>query len=93
MPPAEALACGCALCCSDIGGHAGYAIDHQTALTFPVKDANVIREKLKLLIKDDALRVELAQRGNKYLSENYNWDQAIEKLEKYFSEAFIDSQV
>ncbi len=85
LPPAEAMACGCALVCTAIGGHA-YAIDQKTALTTPHKDVRKMKEKLAQLIFDNQQRIELAKRGNEYLINNFTFDIAIAKLEKYFKE-------
>ena len=85
LPPAEAMACGCALVCTAIGGHA-YAIDHETALTVQPKAVNEMKDKLARLIQNDSQRIELAKRGNQYLMNNFTWDIAIAKLEKYFSD-------
>jgi glycosyltransferase involved in cell wall biosynthesis len=86
LPPAEAMACGCALVCTDIGGHA-YGLNNQTALTVQPKAVNEMRDKLAELILDNTKRIELAKKGNQFLINNYTWDIAIKTLEKYFLSA------
>ncbi len=86
LPPAESMACGCALVCTAIGGHA-YAIDGETALTVRPKGVEEMTEKLKVLIDDNNRRIALAQRGNIYLVNNFTFDIAIGKLEEYFMNA------
>jgi glycosyltransferase involved in cell wall biosynthesis len=86
LPPAEAIACGCALVCTAIGGHA-YAIDEETALTMPPKDVEKMVEKLNRLVADNASRIALAKRGHHYLVNNFTFDIAIKKLEEYFGAA------
>lgn len=83
LPPAEGMACGCALVCTAIGGHA-YAINNETALTVQPKAVNEMKEKLEQLISDNKRRILLAERGNEYLVNNFTFDIAITRLEKYF---------
>ena len=85
LPPAEAIACGCALVCTAIGGHA-YAIDNETALTVQPKQVNEMKNKLAQLILDNTQRMELALKGHQYLTNNFTWDITVARLEKYFSE-------
>jgi glycosyltransferase involved in cell wall biosynthesis len=87
LPPAEAMACGCALVCTDIGGHAGYAIDKETCLLVQPEQVDDMIEKLNQLVTDNEQRIELAKRGNKYLAANFDFDLSIAQLEKYFYEA------
>ena len=49
MPPAEAMASGCAVVCSNIGGHLDYAINRETALLFEPENIEEIVEKIELL--------------------------------------------
>ncbi|MGZ5220144.1 MAG: glycosyltransferase family 4 protein [Chitinophagaceae bacterium] len=86
LPPAEAMACGCALVCTAIGGHA-YAIDNETALTVQPKAVNEMKEKLEQLVTDNQRRISLAKRGNEYLVNNFSFDIAIARLEKYFRQS------
>lgn len=89
LPPAEAMACGCALVCTAIGGHA-YAIDHETALTVEPKAVNDMKDKLAQLVLNNTQRIELAERGNQYLINNFSWDIAITTLENYFTDTNIN---
>lgn len=91
LPPAEAMACGCALVCTEIGGHA-YAFDNETALTVQPKDVNQMRDKLMQLIQDSEQRIELAKKGNQYLVNHFTWDIAIAKLEKHFQDKIAAKQ-
>ncbi len=90
LPPAEAMACGCALVSTDIGGVEDYAIHKKTALLSPVKDPELLAENLLLLLNDDTLRVNLAHAGNSYIK-NFTWEKATDKLESLFNEYVADS--
>lgn len=92
LPPAEAMACGCAVVCTAIGGHS-YAIDNETAITVKPEAVNEMGDKLAELILNNEKRIELAKKGNLYLMNNFTWKIAINTLEKYFdmNETGIDT--
>ncbi len=85
LPPAEAMACGCAVVCTAIGGHADYAIDNETALLVQPEQVADMVEKLKLLMQDQQLRLRLAEKGNAYIQENFSWEASVAKLEACFT--------
>lgn len=81
LPPAEAMMCGAAIACSDIGGHREYAIEDETALLFKPSDTGAIVNTLNKLIKDDTLRTRIAINGNQFIK-NFTWDRSVDKFEK-----------
>ena len=81
LPPAEAMSCGCALVCSDIGGHAAYAIDEQTALLTKSMNVNDISEKILFLIENNKKRISIAECGNSYIKK-FSWELSVNKLEE-----------
>lgn len=83
LPPAEALACGCALISTNIDGVSDYAIDKETALLGDIKSPESLFKLLKVLIEDDNLRINLATNGYKYI-QNFKWDNSVKKLESAF---------
>lgn len=84
LPPAEAMASGCAVICTDIGGHHDYAIDGQTALLVKPEDHNSIKSALLKVITNNSLRLGIANKGNAYLNENFNLKRSASMLEDYF---------
>lgn len=86
LPPCEALSCGCALVATNIGGHKDYLINNETGLAIEPKNVNDVFEKIELLLNDDAYRIEIANKGNRYFSANFSWKKNIEQLEKIFNE-------
>ena len=84
LPPAEAMACGCAVVCTDIGGHAAYAKNNETALLVQPTNVEDIKNKLRLLLTDNEKRIQLAQNANKFLLENFSWEKAVSQLENIF---------
>jgi len=80
LPPAEAMACGCAVVSTDIGGVEDYAIHKKTALLSPVKNPDFLADNLLVLLKNDNLRINLAYAGNSHIK-NFTWEKATNKLE------------
>jgi glycosyltransferase involved in cell wall biosynthesis len=81
LPPAEALACGCALVCTDIGGHREYARHGETALMSPPRDPAALAHSIALLAADEQTRLGLAASGNELIRQ-FTWPRATEALEK-----------
>jgi glycosyltransferase involved in cell wall biosynthesis len=85
LPPAEAMACGCAVVCTNIGGHADYAIDEKTALLTEPASASSIVHQIEKLFASDALRVELARAGNENLKNSFNWEHSVSTVINSFA--------
>lgn len=82
LPPAEAMQCGAALCCTDIPGFALYAKDNETALLSKVFDVNGLAENILKLINDNELRVKIAKSGNKFIQQ-FTWEKAVASFKEY----------
>lgn len=80
LPPAEAMACGCALASSDIGGVRDYATDGETALLYPAGDAAEAARCVIELIRNEELRVRLATAGAERIA-GFSWDSSGAQLE------------
>jgi glycosyltransferase involved in cell wall biosynthesis len=63
LPPAEAMACGCALVSTDIGGVRDYAIPGRTALLAPTGDVEGLARHIVRLCEDPKERHALARDG------------------------------
>ena len=84
MPPMEAMACGAALVTYDNGGCRDYARDGETALVARRRDVEDLAVKLERVARDDALRRALAAAGQKLVTTAFDWDRAVERMEKIF---------
>ncbi len=84
LPPAEAMACGCSVICTLIGGHKDYAINDDTALTILPKSTEEIYKNLIYLIKNEDVRIKLAINGHKLITEKFSWDYSVTQLETLF---------
>jgi len=81
MPSMEAMACGAALVTYDNGGCRDYAVDGETALVAPRRDAAALGAALGRLAVDAALRMRLAAAGRARVTTEFDWDRAVARLE------------
>jgi glycosyltransferase involved in cell wall biosynthesis len=91
LPPAEAMACGCAVVCTDIGGHRDYAVHNETALLVAPQEVDQMVAAIERLIKDDNLRIKIAQAGLKNIQTSFSWEVAVDKLEAVLMDRAITS--
>ena len=82
LPPAEAMACGCAVVSTDIGGVRDYAENDVTALLSPPKNPGALAENLLRLLEDDELRIKLAKAGHERIQE-FTWERSTDLLEQF----------
>ncbi|RLC95352.1 MAG: hypothetical protein DRI40_06065 [Chloroflexi bacterium] len=85
LPPAEAMACGCALVSTDIGGVRDYAEDGVTALLSPPRQPEALAENLLRLLEDVELRTRLAKAGHERIQE-FTWERSARMFEKFLIE-------
>ena len=83
LPPAEAMACGCAVVSTRCGGNGEYAEHGVTALLSPPGQPGALAENVLKLLEDDELRVQLAQAGHRRI-QRFTWERSADLLEKYF---------
>lgn len=79
LTPPEAMLCGCAIVCTNIGGYTVVAKDNQTALLAEVGDYKQLANNIIKLIENDDLRYKIAQNGHNLIKE-YTWDNSYKKL-------------
>ncbi|MFV0468772.1 MAG: glycosyltransferase family 4 protein [Dysgonomonas sp.] len=80
LMPLEAMSCGCALLCTDIDGHKEYAVNGQTALMYEPRNVDDLVQKILLLIGNNKMRCELAERGVE-ISRKFSWTESVEKMD------------
>jgi glycosyltransferase involved in cell wall biosynthesis len=85
LPPAEAMACGCALVAAGNPGVMDYAEDGRTALVAPLRDADALAAHLVRLARDDELRRTIAEAGNEAIRA-YTWTRATDAFEAFLRE-------
>ena len=82
LPPAEALACGCAVVATDSGGIREYAEHGKTALLSPPGHPEALAQNLLRVLEDDGLRMQLAKQGHEKIKE-FTWERSTDLLEKF----------
>ena len=81
LPPAEAMACGCAVAATDCGGIREFAVNDVNALLSAPGDADALARNIIRLLEDDQLRVRLAIAGHQLIS-RFSWETAANTLEE-----------
>jgi glycosyltransferase involved in cell wall biosynthesis len=81
LPSVEAMACGCALVCTDIGGHHSYANSENAVLVMPERPGEMAAAVIDL-IKNPEKRNRLAKEGNRSIQQ-FSWEHAVVQLEEY----------
>lgn len=78
----EALASGCAVIGSEVGGITDIIRHRQTGLLTEQKNPNDLAKNINELIENTKLREELANGGHKHTIEMFSWDSVSEKFEE-----------
>jgi glycosyltransferase involved in cell wall biosynthesis len=81
LPPAEALASGCALAAFANVGVSEYAVDQRNALLVPLGDVAALAAATTRLIEDGALRIRLARQGIADVGAR-TWERSVSAMEE-----------
>ena len=81
QPGLEALACGTPLVTTDNGGCREYAIDGETALVVPPRDARAMADAIRRLLDDDALAARLVANGLELVERDFDWERRTDEFE------------
>ncbi|MGD0459036.1 MAG: glycosyltransferase family 4 protein [Terriglobia bacterium] len=84
LPPAEAMACGCAVAATDIAGIREYATHGATALLSPARDPESLANNIIRLLSDEDFRVEVARAGNEHIR-SFTWQRSTTLLEAFLA--------
>lgn len=80
LPPMEAMACGCAVVATNVGGVPDYSIASKTALVIDPHDINGMAAAVIKLLRDADERRRIARAGFEYIQQ-FTWERAVEKFE------------
>jgi glycosyltransferase involved in cell wall biosynthesis len=80
----EAMACGCCVVASNVGGVPELVIDGVNGFTFPVGDAATLAACLTRLTQDPALRVALATSAAQTARQNFKIELAVKRLQDLY---------
>jgi GT2 family glycosyltransferase len=81
QPGLEALACAAPLVTTDNGGCREYAIDGETALVVPPRDARAMADAIRRLLDDDALAARLVANGLEIVARDFDWELRTDEFE------------
>lgn len=84
LPPAEAMACGCALVSTTCTGISEYAEQEATALLSPPGDPKALADNIARLLKDDDLRVRIAKAGHRGI-QPFTWERSTDLLQQFIA--------
>src|SRR5215469_1980217 len=85
LPPAEAMACGCAFVGTDSGGCRDYAKDGITALLSPPGHRDSLLRNLCRIVEDRRLAVRIQESGTACVQQ-FTWERSGTMLEEYLAE-------
>ena len=80
----EAMACGCAVAASRVGGNPELIEDGVRGLLFPSGDAEELARTLRRLIEDPELRRRLAAAGEGFVRENFSRAASARRMEEIY---------
>ena len=80
QPGLEALACGTPLVTTDNGGCREYAVDGETALVVPPRDAPRMAAALRRLLDDAPLAARLAANGLDVVERDFDWERRTDEF-------------
>lgn len=81
LTPPEAMMCGCAVACTDIGGYRVLARHGETALLSPPRDPKALADNVARLVSDDELRIRIASEAHRRVQE-FTWERAFGKMRR-----------
>ncbi|MGZ4928656.1 MAG: glycosyltransferase family 4 protein [Halobacteriota archaeon] len=84
LPPAEAMACGCAVVTTDCGGNRDYAQNEETALVSDPDDFVSLVNNVLRLLSDEELRVRITLAGRDRIMD-FTWQKSVRQLVEFIS--------
>ncbi|HEX4807940.1 MAG TPA: glycosyltransferase, partial [Bryobacteraceae bacterium] len=82
----EAMACGCAVIASRVGGNPELVIDGKTGLLFERENVEQLAAHMQLLIENPELRYKLAAAASERIRGEFARERAIERMQSVYSE-------
>ncbi|MGA3289044.1 MAG: glycosyltransferase family 4 protein [Candidatus Bathyarchaeia archaeon] len=83
LPPMEAMACGCAVVATNVGGIPDYTIAGQTAMVSPPRTPEALAQNIIGLLENEGKLRKIAEAGHKYVQQ-FTWDRATDQMEQIF---------
>jgi len=80
----EAMASGCTVVASRVGGNPELVLDGKTGLLFTPGDAEDLARQLRSLIGSESLRKHLRDSGLAFVRENFNRDASVQRIQELY---------
>jgi glycosyltransferase involved in cell wall biosynthesis len=81
----EAMACGCCVAASGVGGNPELVVDGETGMLFEPRDAVGLAEVLRLLVRDPTRRHELASNAARLIHSRFSLAAAARRMGEIYS--------
>jgi glycosyltransferase involved in cell wall biosynthesis len=75
----EAMAAGCAVIASDVGGNPEVIVDGESGLLFPAGNLNALTGLLRALVTDAGRRAEIGRKARERIANHYSIRALIER--------------
>ncbi|HLH01032.1 MAG TPA: glycosyltransferase [Bryobacteraceae bacterium] len=82
----EAMACGCCVVASAVGGNPELVRHGETGMLFPPGDIESLAATLDLLLKYDALRRQFAQAGSQWVRDRFSIQTAAQRMSEIYAD-------
>jgi glycosyltransferase involved in cell wall biosynthesis len=82
----EAMACGCAVVASEVGGNPELVSDGATGLLFRAGDAAELADRLEHLIVDQSLRTRVGAAASDSVRQRFSIEASVRKMEEIYLE-------
>jgi glycosyltransferase involved in cell wall biosynthesis len=80
----EAMACGCCVIASDVGGNPELVLDGKTGLLFPSQDRQALIDRLMKVICDAGLRRSLAKAGAERMRDEFSIESSARRMQEIY---------
>jgi len=80
----EAMACGCSVIASDVGGNPELVRDQETGILFPPGDVQTLAGALRLLITETNRRRRLAEAGERFIRSRFAADASAARMAEIY---------
>ena len=82
----EAMACGCSVIASNVGGNPELVLDGRTGLLFETGNVDELTQRLRLLIENEDLRKRLSVTSAQFMREEFSNPVALKNMEAVYDE-------
>jgi len=89
----EAMARGCAVVASRVGGNPELVREGETGLLFPPGDAGALAAQLQRLVEDPALRVCLAESGARRIAAEFSMNISVRKIQQLYESSLASAEI